>query len=405
MKILIVGGGAAGLSCAITAKKTYPSHTVTVIEGNDRVGKKILTTGNGQCNLTHEHLSEDAYRGDVAYGAPILENYNDEKIIEFFESLGAVIKLEEDGRAYPYSLQAGSIVDLLRFEATKLGVEFLLDFKVKKIERNKPGFRLYTDIDFVDGDRVVIACGGQAAPHTGSDGSGYALLERFGHKRTNLYPVLVPLKCESPYLPSMKGMKTDAVATLYDGDRAVREEFGEVLFTEYGLSGPPIFQLSGEVHECHAPVISLKLVPEFSREEVTSFLKERIEAHPDFTLEQFFTGFLNKRIGMAVLKAADVTPLSRMTWSLRDQDIEELSRIICDWRFPVTGTLDWSRAQATHGGIRMEDFSMYTLESHLQRGLYAAGEILNMDGDCGGYNLHWAWASGMAVGEAIGKEN
>ena len=404
MRILIVGGGASGLIAAIVAKRKHPEHSVTILEGNDRVGKKILITGNGQCNLTHEGIHEDFYRGDVPYAAPILEAHTDKEIIAFFEGLGAVIQIAEDGKAYPYSLQAASVVDLLRAETDKLGVVTECDFRVRKIEKNKEGFRLYAENgDFEDGDRVLIACGGMAAPHTGSDGDGYALLEKFGHTKTALYPALVPLKCESPLLGSVKGMKCDAEVTLWDGKEAVRTEYGELLFTDYGLSGPPIFQLSGEVHGCKDAYVSINLVPELSEESLKTFLEERKEAHPDFTLEQFFTGFLNKRIGMAVMKAADVTPFSRKAWSLSERDILELVRTMTAWRMRISGTLPWARAQVTRGGIKMEDFNMYTLESLLQSGLFAAGEILNVDGDCGGYNLHWAWASGMAVGEAIGE--
>ena len=404
MKIFIVGGGAAGLVAAIVAKRKHPEHDIVILEGNDRVGKKILITGNGQCNLTHEGICEDFYRGDIPYAAPILEEYTDREIIAFFEELGALVLTREDGKAYPYSLQAGSVVDLLRFAAEKAGVEISVNERVKNMEYNKGGFRIYTARgDVLDGDRVLIACGGMAAPHTGSDGGGYALLQKFGHKLTPLFPALVPLTCESKLLGSVKGLKCDALATLFDGGEVVRKEYGEVVFQDYGLSGPPVLQLSSELSGIRKPYLSLDLMPEVSEEETYQMLSLRKEAHEDWSLEQFFTGVFHKRLGMALMKEADVLPFSRKAWSLSERDVRELARTAHAWRFRVTGTLPWERAQVTGGGISMQDFNMYTLESTLRKGLYAAGEVLNIDGDCGGYNLHWAWASGMAVGNAIGN--
>ena len=405
MKIIVVGGGAAGLTAGIAAKRKHPEHSVVILEGNDRVGKKILITGNGQCNLTHENIHEDFYRGDMPYAAPVLEAYTDKEVIAFFEDLGALIVTKEDGKAYPYSFQAASIVDLLRFAAAAAGVEIKTGERVCDMEYLKSGFRLYSESgDIFDADRVLIACGGMAAPHTGSAGGGYALLQKFGHKLTPLTPSLVPLKCESPLLGSLKGVKCDAEVTLYDGAREVRREYGEILFQDYGLSGPPVLQLSGEVPGCRAPYLSVDLLPEMTKEETHEMLCARKEAHENFTLEEFFTGLFPKRIGMALMKEADVLPFTRKAWSMSERDVKELSHTVHAWRFRVTGTLPWDRAQVTGGGIKMEDFNLYTLESQLRHGLYAAGEILNIDGDCGGYNLHWAWASGMAVGDAIGEE-
>lgn len=378
MKIAVVGGGAAGLTAAIAANRQGAE--VIILEQADRVGKKLLATGNGRCNLTNIYANRGNFYGDVNFLEPILSKFNPEWTMSFFESIGIVCRVAEEGRVYPYSLQASSVLDLLRLASN---AEERCNYKVSKIRQKSDKLIINEDITV---DKVIVTTGGKAAPNL-SGGGAYELLTSLGHSLTPLKPSLVQLKTNSTFNKQLKGIKVNA--TVYTKKRC---ETGEVLFTEYGLSGPPILQLSRHVEKNDE--IKLDLTPDLSFEQIVDILNSR----KGLKLNNIFTGFLNKQLGLVLLKSANI---SGDTSCLKSDDIKKLATIVKGFSFIITGDTGWQNAQVTAGGIMTKDFNE-NLESKKVKNLYAAGEIFNIDGDCGGYNLQWAWASGFLAGYSAG---
>lgn len=395
--IAVIGGGASGLAAAIAAGRFGAS--VTVYERGKRVGKKILATGNGRCNLTNVGASEDDYHGgDTGFMAPAIERFWVGETLEFFSGLGVLARFEEDGKVYPYSGTASSVLDVLRRETERLGAETVCGFDVKTVRATKRGF----EIEAYDGrrgsaGRVIIACGGKAAPDLGSNGSGYELLKSFGHRITPLSPSLVQIKTEPETVRKLKGIKLNARVTI-----GANSAEGELLFTDYGLSGPPVFTLSSRIDG--ADKVYIDMMPEYSFGDVLELLISRAKKLGYVPLEDFFTGMINKRVVQALLKSAGIAPLSRKAETLTEQELRRAAGAIKRLCLELRGTMSWNNAQVTKGGAVTEDFDPETMESRLVKGLYACGEVLDIDGDCGGYNLQWAWSSGYIAGvSAAGK--
>lgn len=399
--IAIIGGGASGYLAAITAAR-YGGE-VTIYERCDRTLKKVLATGNGRCNMTNMCITkENYYSEDKDFVNSVIETFSLEDTLNFFHELGVVTKTEED-KVYPYSLQASAISDVLRLEAERLGVKTMCNFEVSSITKKGNGFLLCSyKGEEADADCVILATGGKASPDLGSNGSGYKLAERFGHKITPLYPSLVQIKTENTYTKSLQGLKVPARAMFYEEDEKKAEYQGEVLFADYGLSGPPIFNLSRLAATSKNGEIRLDIMPEFSEGQVFNMLFERTT--PDKNLENFFTGMLPKKLGQVLLKSCGISPLSRMSDTLTKKEISALAKRIKGWSFLCHGTRSWNNAQVTAGGIRVLEVSKDTMESKLVRNLYFCGEILDVDGDCGGYNLQWAWSSGYLAGKNAARD-
>lgn len=401
--ILIVGGGAAGMAAAIAAKERDSGLRVTVVERNDRVGKKIALTGNGRCNITNRELGLSSFHGtQPQFARYALLKHGLDDTLRFFEQLGILIKFEERGRGYPYSLQASSVVDGLRFRMEELGVKVISSSAVSQIRR---GFHVRTSSAELGAKRVIVAAGGNAAPKTGSDGAGCRLLKSLGHSVTDILPAIVQLKTETALVRQLKGIKADCVASVLVNDVVCRVEQGEVLFTEYGLSGPPVLAFSRIAAE-HAGrnnvTVSLDFMPEFAADAVGRMIHRRAADFLKRPLAEFFSGMLNKRIGQVLIKSTGKSindPVSALTVP----DLDTVAKSIKDFRLPVKDTTGFAHAQTTAGGMRTDEFCDQTMESKLCRGLYAAGEVLDIDGDCGGYNLQWAWSSGRLAGEAAAE--
>ena len=402
MNIAVIGGGAAGYTAAIAAARN--GVRVTICEKCDRTARKILATGNGRCNMSNRNASEKNYHGsDPRFIRGVMRRFWVEETLDFFENLGIVPKEEENGKIFPYSLQAAAVSDVLRYEADRLGIKTICNFEVNDIKRGKNCFRLIsTSGETVEAEKVILAAGGKASPNLGSDGSGYKLAEKFGHKTTKLYPSLVQVKTENTYTKALQGLKVNGTAAFFENDKLVKKVGGEILFTEYGLSGPPIFDLSRLASTRKNGEIRLDLMPEYSYEQVVRMLEER--KYHKKTLETYFTGMLAKKLGQVLLKSCDTVPLSRDAKTLSKREIETAARKIKSWSFSVTGVMPWKNAQVTAGGIETSGVDPSTLESKKVRGLYFAGEILDIDGDCGGYNLQWAWASGYVAGMSASKQ-
>ncbi len=395
MKVCIIGGGASGLVAAITAGER--GHEVSLFERQARVGRKLMSTGNGRCNLTNVNASPERYHGaDGSFVVPALSRFGAAETLRFFDSLGLITVTEESGRVYPFSDQAGSVLDVLRFRCDALGVNTLTGVEVRGIRKTKEGFEIAT----ADGkrlfDRAVIACGGAAGAKVGGVGLGYELLRSLGHGITALSPALVQIKTDTNYIKSLKGVRAQARIELKKDGKTAATGAGEVQFTEYGLSGPAIFDISG----CAAPgsEISLDLAPDMGEREVIAYLSRRTAELPGLTAESVLAGFLQSRVGATCVRYAGVglnTPLS----ALGSGELLLIAGAVKSFRTAVLGTLGFDSAQVTRGGARTEEFRPDTLESRLVKGLYACGEVLDVDGDCGGFNLQWAWSSGRLAGE------
>jgi predicted Rossmann fold flavoprotein len=395
MLIGIIGGGASGMTAALAAAK--PGNEVLLFERQARVGRKLLATGNGRCNLTNLNTSVSGYHGDdPEFCHAALSAFCVEKTLQWFRDLGLYTVAEESGRVYPYSDQANSVVDVLRFGLQKENIKLLTGFEVTRVRKDAEGFLVESKDEKYRCDRLIIACGGLAGTKLGGSMSGYQLLRSFGHRVTKLRPALVQVKSSWGGCVSLKGVRTNCHAAIYHDDSLHSESIGELQFTEYGLSGPVMFEISRDVCQKSGKwTCKLDFMPQTSQEELTAELQRR--THRDLPAEELLTGILHNRLGRVLLKAAGVS--GQMTVSdLTEGQIWEICAKIKAFEVPLTETLGMDSAQVTAGGIVTADFNPETMESRLVPGLYACGEVLDIDGDCGGYNLQWAWSSGMAAG-------
>ena len=395
--VAIIGGGASGFIAAIKAAESGAS--VTVFEKNSRVLKKLLATGNGRCNISNRFCTSDRYHGNnVDFILPAMEKFDTEK---FFFDIGIPFCELENGKLYPRSLQASAVLDMLRLKAEELGVNVVCDCEINKI---KEGFLLN---DTFKADAVIIAAGGEASAPLGGTDSGYKLLKALGHRITKRLPSIVQLKTDVSLTKAMSGLKMDMKVKLLVGKKELASDFGEVLFTDYGLSGPPVLQISGTASR-HLDMgekifVSLDLMPDMEEKKLFFFLKNRCYTNPERKLEDFLTGVLPKRIAQCMLKASGLAPLSRIASLLDDEDLKSLSHTLKNFKLEVLDTNGMKNAQVTIGGADTSEFDPKTMESKLIKNLFACGEVLDIDGDCGGFNLQWAWASGYLAGENASK--
>ncbi len=400
--ICIIGGGASGLYCAITLKRLNPSLVVDLIEKNARVGKKLLATGNGKCNFTNLKQTEENYTSDAPdFVFKVIAAHPPKDIIKTFEDLG-IHSIEKDGLVYPRSAQATTVVDALRFSAEECGVRVLTQAEVKNIQFRNSCFTVNTH-ESCHADCVVIATGSAAS---GGSAAGMKLLRSFGHTVYPTYPALTGLICDTYYTRIAKGMRAQCRATLTKNGKVVACEDGEVLFTEYGLSGICIMQLSRHVAKSKADkandyfFVNLDLAPDTDIQQLSALYTTRRATIPKRSVGEFLSGFLNKQIGQAVLRSAGIDNLERPIAELTSDEIELLAKSTKQFAISVTDTRDLSQAQACGGGAILSEFTPH-LQSKLQNGLYACGEVLNVLGDCGGYNLTWAFSSAYAVAKDI----
>ena len=404
--VIIIGGGAAGLCAAVYLKQKAPKMSVRILEGQPRVAKKLITTGNGRCNISNKNIKLSRYHGEnVDFCKYALEKYNLSVCEDFFESIGVPFIYEGD-KAYPSSLQAGSVVDCLRFAAEDLGILINTDVKVTNINILGDSYKVMANkIGFVT-KNVIIATGGLAGGEKlGCDGSMLKILQSAGFDVVEPTPSIVQLRTENDITKQLKGIKVDANVTLKTTKDILRQDFGEVLFTDYGLSGPPIMQISREVpRQNEKTLISLDLMPDTDIDTLCKIIEKRIANLPNRTLEEFFTGMFNKRVGQVILKMAGFK-LGQKASEINKTAISKIASIIKDMQFSVTGTTGFASAQVTAGGLNTKQFNPKTMESLDCKNLYCVGEILDIDGDCGGFNLQWAWSSAMCAVNAILGEN
>lgn len=405
-KIAVIGGGASGMMAAITASRAGAS--VFLYEQNDRVGKKILSTGNGKCNFSNRDLSLHYYYSETPrQAAQILQRFDTNAAVSFFEKAGMLAK-EKNGGLYPLSEQASTVLDILRMQLAMLGVRVFSAQRVTKIRMDKNGkFIVTAENKKAEYDSIILACGGKAAPKTGSDGNGYLLAKSMGHSLIPTVPALVQLICREEYIKSVAGVRLDAKIKLFvDGQEAAGER-GELQLTSYGISGIVVFQLSriASYAVFHKKKVTayIDCLPDFSMESLQKISGQRIAAMPKCTVEEFFTGVLNKKLMLLFIKLAGLKPGENCTNVPREK-IDRVFALCKQFPLTVSGSQSFDNAQVTAGGIPLTEVSK-NLESLLVKGLYFAGEMLDVDGKCGGYNLHWAWASGYVAGESAARTN
>lgn len=404
MKLAIVGGGAAGLAASIEAKRICPQIEVVILERLERVGKKILATGNGRCNYSNINASVHNYHGrDSSFVTYILKEFTVDNTVNFFNSIGIFPKEEENGKLYPFSLQASSVLDALRLEAERLGVEIINNFYVNDIKYNKKLFKITSkDNKVVLANKVIMAGGGCASPSLGSDGSCYNIMKSLGHSCTELAPALVQIKTDVSQTKALQGIKIYGNVAVIENDRAIINEYGEILFTDYGVSGPPIFQISAKTAFKNNISLSIDFMPQYNPKEVYDILEGRANALKYMTMENYFSGLLHKRLGNIISRRSGIEKLSYKVKDLNSQIIWQMVSNIKEFKLEITGTKGFNNAQVTAGGIPTCEFENTTLESKIVKGLYCCGEILDIYGDCGGYNLQWAWSSGrLAARSAV----
>lgn len=402
MTVGIIGGGASGMAAALAAAQ-YPNTQVILLERQSRVGRKLGATGNGRCNLTNLHAGAGGYHGEnPAFAGPALERYPVEETLNWFRALGLFTVAEDSGRVYPYSDQANSVVDVLRFALEKPNIRQELGFEVEKVKKTSEGFQISGNGQTIDVDRLIIACGGLAGTKLGGSMSGYKLLRGFGHHCTKLRPTLVQLKTGWAGVAGLKGVRANCHAAIYHDGALHRESTGEIQFTEVGLSGPVMFEISRDACQGSGEwICSLDFLPQWEEEALLRELLRRQETA--LPASELLTGILHNRLGRVLTQAAGISP-NRQISELSKVQLQEAAAQVKSFEVSLTEPLGMDAAQVTAGGICTSEFDENTMESRLVPGLYACGEVLDIDGDCGGYNLQWAWSSGRLAGACAGKE-
>ena len=415
--VVIIGGGAAGLMAACAASSSLKKRgAVLIVEGNPKLGRKLLATGNGRCNLSNLQASPLHYHGDVSAAAALLDNYTPENVLAVFREMGLVTKADDEGRVYPHNLQAAAVLSVLRGFAEENGAECIVGNAAISILKTKRGFLVKcADGEEIEAGKCILACGGAASPKHSCSADGYVFAKELGHTVTTLYPVLTQLICKGKLFKSLSGTRCAVNASLIADGKTVYAESGEVLFSAVGLSGICIFGLSVYAGEFFAtgkiggkPYKSLSCaldcLPEWSFNEITSYLNEIRVGFPNRMAGDLLMGLMNMKIGYAMVQTAGIDPNMAVKFVTPGQ-IQKLAALIKAWKFEVTGTKSWNDAQVTAGGVPLSEVDGLTMESKKARGLYLAGEILNIHGDCGGYNLHFAWATGIAAGRDAAEKS
>jgi predicted Rossmann fold flavoprotein len=408
--VIVIGGCAAGLVARSRGAGGRGGHRSRA----HRVGKKLLATGNGRCNFANAHLALQRFHGtDPGFAGAALAAFDLEATLAFFRDLGIEPRREEAGKIFPRSGQASAVLDVLRHELAHRGVATRCEAEVSGLVPGRSGWEVATRDETIRCGAVVLASGGRASPRLGSNGSGYELVRPLGHHLISPFPALTRIRVASPFLKHLKGVKFEGVASLVPqgrdrsrGERILHESgsaaAGEILFTETGLSGPPILDLSRRAGERaqrgDRTAVQLDLCSEIEASNLEALLRGRFGGRTDVSAELALVGFLNKRLIVPVLKAAGIHDPTRPAASLGEPGTLALAAVLKRWTFEVTGTDSWTDAQVTAGGVDVADVFPETLESRLAPGLFFAGEILDVDGDCGGFNLQWAWSSGHLAG-------
>ena len=401
MVIGIIGAGASGMAAALTAAERGAQ--VLLFERQARVGRKLAATGNGRCNLTNLNAKAECYHGDdPSFAASALAEFDVRATLGWFSQMGLYTVAEDSGRVYPYSDQANSVVDVLRFALNRPEITLLSGVEVKKIRRTDAGFLVESGEESWECHRLIIACGGLAGSKLGGSMAGYQLLRSLGHRVTKLRPTLVQLKSGWSGCNSLKGVRANCHAAILRDGALHSESRGELQFTEYGLSGPVIFEISRDACQGRGKwICRLDFLPELEEAALEQMLRRRMDS--DLTCEDLLTGILHNRLGRVLVQSCGISGYVPVR-QLEEAEIRMVSHAVKHFEVALTEPMGMDSAQVTAGGVLTAEFDPNTMESRLVPGLYACGEVLDIDGDCGGYNLQWAWSSGRLAGRSAAEK-
>ena len=401
--LAIIGGGASGLAAAIEAARYSKQHgedvEINIYERLPKAGKKILATGNGRCNIMNKSTDLKYYHGDSKFIKTVFDNYSFESNAEFFRSMGIYLAEEDDGRLYPLSFQATSVIDALRFEASLLGINIVCDTKIESIKKSANGYLLNNSIS---ADAVIVAGGGKSASVQGSDGSAFSLLASLGIKIKTVFPSLTGIMLKKKN-KALKGVRATGEIYVVENGTVIASSEGELQYTEYGISGIPAMEVSRAVSEhfsCHRKgkiAIVINSLPSFSPDEIFGYITERKKHNPDLLCEDILSGVMPKKLAVAKLAAASISPTMKAA-SLTKNNIAFLTEVISSEISEVGGVLGFENSQVTAGGADTKQFDEKTMHSKNCKGIFACGEVLDVDAVCGGFNLAWAWSSGRCAG-------
>ncbi len=402
-ELIVIGGGASGMMAALTAAERGVK--VLLIEGEERLGRKIKQSGNGRCNFTNLSLTLERYHGaEPDFASYALNEFNNRDTIDFFRKLGVLTRTEED-RVYPLSNSSGSILDALRYALNEREVKILAPERIQAAEKSGKYFILQgASGESYMSEYLIVATGGLAGLKSGAE-STYEILESFGHKRTKLYPSICKIAIDSRLPRALKGVKAEAELKLLRGEEIIAQREGELLFWESGISGPVSFDISRAVSKYGLSnlTVSIDFFVGFSHDELFKFFKKRIAYMPNLEVGELFTGSLQNRLGRMLIREKGIHGSKKLS-EISDAELKEIIACAKDFRAGVLRLDSLSNAQVTAGGMETADFNSETMESKLIKNLFACGEVLDIDGDCGGYNLQWAWSSGRLAGKLGKKE-
>lgn len=399
--VVIIGGGAAGMMAAITASRSGKS--VLLVEKNAELGRKVLATGNGRCNLTNRGAEKSRYHGaDPEFIESVLKNFGPKKVMEFFEGLGVLLKEEDNGRIFPRTNQASTIVSALTHELNENKVKIVLGNQVRKLTKNNNFKIILANGDEYESDKLIITTGGKSSDHLGTTGDGYFWAKNFGHTVTPLFPALTPIETVESWPKEIQGLKVEGRITTTIDDKVIFEKNGDVLFTHFGLSGPAVMAHAGKVAPLlsnHKILIHIDLYPDLSTKKLDEKITKNFNSNGKKTVKNALLGFAPSNLIPVILTLLNVDK-DKKAAEISKNNREKIVECLKDLALTIKAVRPFKEAQVTSGGISVNEINIDSLESKKIPGLYFAGEILDVDGDSGGFNLQWAWSSGHLAGQS-----
>lgn len=405
--VIIIGGGASGIMAAISCKKHNPNYDVFILEKNFKLGRKILATGNGRCNILNKNLTPERFHTNSnlslrKFIESVFDNFNENDMCNFFELQNLSLREESGDRIFPFINQSVAVVKALEYELERLNIKIKYNTIVEKISKNNNNFFIKTNKQLFESDYVIIATGGLSYKNLGSTGDGYKFAKNFNHKITKTFPSITALKINSKLLKNISGVRQEAIVRIISDNKNIKEYYEELLFTDYGVSGSAILQISRFAIENllkkNKVEISIQFTkPKITKQKVKEILNRQIKLSSGKNLKSVLLWFLNTTLIENLFGGLENKNCNNIT----EKELESIIKIITDTRFEITGFKEWEQAQITAGGININEINPKTLESKKEKGLYFCGEILDIDGDCGGFNLSWAWSSGYLAGKVL----
>ena len=400
--VIIVGGGASGLFCASVLKTQNSALSVAVLEKQKSAGKKLLATGNGRCNLTNMNVNKDSYHGTFSTSVEeILNRLSPKELIQKFRSFGMLTTADSEGRVYPLSRQSSSVLDVLLLACKQNNINIISDTFVKALTKVETGFILNCNDNCYKCKKLVIATGSKATPETGADDTFWGILKNLGHNIISPIPALCPVNVKNKHLYNLKGVRATGNVKIMKNNKIIKSEFGEIQFTEKTLSGICLFNLARIANTTDNTYISVDLLPYIDSEEVLNLLHHNKKIRKNNSLaEDLLCGIFQKKLANTLLLCAGINK-ERPVNTISSEELKRLSHIIKDWQFEVVKTCDFTRAQVVAGGVNGSEINEHTMESKIIKDMYLIGEVIDCDGDCGGYNLHFAFASAYCAAKSI----